>query len=108
MKYQVFIISDAEKDLYEIFKYIATYDSDEKAECMLDELEKTCNSLSQFAERGHIPLELEQIGVFNYREIHYKPYRIIYQIIKDIVSIHCILDDRRDMHQLLEERLIRE
>lgn len=107
MKYEVFIIADAEEDLYEIYNFVAVYDSVEKAEKLLTELEETCNSLLKFPKRGHIPPELERIGVLDYREIHYKPYRIIYQIIESVVYIHCVLDGRRNLQELLEKRLLR-
>ena len=45
MKYQVFILSDAEDDLYEIYRYIATYDSIEKPEKLFNKLEETCYTL---------------------------------------------------------------
>jgi len=107
MKYEVFIIADAEEDLYEIYNYVAVYDSVEQAENLFTKLEETCYSLSTFPKRGHIPPELERIAVQEYREIHYKPYRIIYQIIESVVYIHCVLDGRRDLQELLEKRLLR-
>jgi len=107
MNYKVFLISDAEEDLYDIYNYVAIHDSVENAENLLNKLEETCNSLSTFPNRGHILPELKRIGVLYYREIHYKPYRIVYQIINTDVYIHCILDGRRDLQQLLYERLLR-
>ena len=38
-------------------------------------------------DRGHLPLELERIGILEFREVFYKPYRIIYQIIGNNVPI---------------------
>ena len=64
-------------------------------------------SLAELPNRGHIPPELDRIGVVEYREIHFKPYRIIYQVIESKVYIHCILDGRRELHELLEKRIIR-
>lgn len=107
MSYEIFIIADAEEDLYEIFKYIATYDSIVNAENLISKLEEVCYSLESFSNRGHIPPELEQIGVLDYKEIHYKPYRIIYQVKETNIYIHCILDGRRELQQLLQERLLR-
>ena len=107
MKYRIHIITDAEDDLFEIYNYVAANDSTAKAENLLNKLEDTCKKLTTYPERGHIPPELERIGVGNYREIHYKPYRIIYQVIENDVYVHCILDGRRDLKDLLEERLIR-
>jgi toxin ParE1/3/4 len=58
-------------------------------------------------DRGHVPPELERIGVLEFREVFYKPYRIIYQIIGNNVYIHCILDGRRDMQDILQQRVLR-
>ena len=107
MKYKVYIISDAEKDLTELYHHVAKYDSPEKADHLLDQIESTCQTLSELAHRGPTPPELERIGIFDYKEVHYKPYRILYQIIDSSVFIHCVLDGRRDLQELLEKRLLR-
>ena len=107
MRYQVFIIYDAEEDLFEIYRYIANKDSIENAENIIQKIEETCLSLSKFPNRGHIPPELKRFGVLEFQEVHYKPYRIIYQVIESNVYIHCILDGRRDLQELLENRLFR-
>jgi len=106
-RYRVRIIEDAEQDLIEIYTYVATNDSVEKADYLLDRLETLCLSLDEPAARGHVPPELDRIGTSAYREVHFKPYRVIYQIIGRNVYIHCVLDGRRDMQALLERRLLR-
>ncbi len=106
-RYRVRLAEDAEQDLIDIHRYIAIHDSVEKAAYVLDQLESLCSQLTELPERGHIPLELDRIGVTNYREVHFKPYRVIYEVIKQDVFIHCILDGRRDMQSLLERRLVR-
>ena len=107
MKYSVLIVQDAEDDLFDIYRYILENDSDTKAEYVVSRIEETCTSLQELPDRGHIPPELERVGVFGYREIHFKPYRIIYEIEGRRVFIHCILDGRRDLQDLLEGRLLR-
>jgi toxin ParE1/3/4 len=107
IKYNIHLVSDADEDLFEIYKYVAMYDSIDKAENLLAGLEEKCNSLRDFPERGHLPPELDRIGIKIYKEIHFKPYRIIFQIIKKDVYIHCILDGRRDLMDLLQKRLLR-
>lgn len=107
MKYQVFIVSDAEEDIFDIFKYVSLNDSIQKAENLFQKLKETCLRLSEFPHSGHVPPELERIGVFDFLELHYKPYRIIYQITGSHVYIHCILDGRRDLQELLQHRLLR-
>jgi toxin ParE1/3/4 len=107
VKYAVYIISDAEEDVLDIYHYISISDSIENAEQVLRKINKACLSLSEFPNRGNIPPELERIGVVEYREIHFKPYRIIYEIVESNVYIHCILDGRRELQELLEKRIIR-
>ncbi len=106
-RYRVRIIEDAEHDLIDIYRYIARHDSVENAEYVLEQLESLCSRLTELPERGHTPPELDRIGITNYREVNFKPYRVIYEVIRQDVFIHCILDGRRDMTTLLERRLIR-
>lgn len=107
MTFQVYIIKDAEQDIVEIYDYIALSDSIEKAEYVFKNIEEKCSSLCEFPDRGHFPPELERIGIFEYREIHFKPYRIIYKIADSKVYVYCVLDGRREMQKLLENRLLR-
>jgi len=106
-RYRVRIIEEAEQDLIDIHAYIARHDSPANADYVLDQLETLCLSLVELPLRGHVPPELERIGVTGYREIHFKPYRVIYEIIGQNVFVHCILDGRRDLQSLLERRLLR-
>jgi len=107
MKYQVFILKDAEQDILELYKYVTRNDSLSKADRLIEKLEEKCRSLSEYANRGHIPPELDRVSVYSYLEILYKPYRVIYQIIDKKVFVHCILDGRRDLTNLLHQRLLR-
>lgn len=106
-RYRVRLTADAEQDLIDIYRYIALHDSSENADYVLDQLEPLCSRLTELPERGHVPPELDRIGVTNYPEIYFKPYRVIYEAIRQDVFIHCILDGRRDMTSLLQRRLIR-
>ncbi len=107
MKFSVHMVVDAEQDLLEIYRYVLLVDSLQKAEQLLEKLEFHCLKLETFPERGRIPPELQRIGVIEYRELLCSPYRIIYQIKDKEVFIHCILDGRRSLQELLEQRLIR-
>lgn len=108
MKFKVNLSFSAENDLFEIYQYVFLYDSVEKAEKLYSKLYDKCITLQEYPNRGHIPSEFSFLGIDDFLEITYKPYRIIYQIIEKVVFIHCILDGRRDMQKLLHERLIRE
>lgn len=108
MKYKVNIIKSAEDDLLELYKYIYFNVCEENADKIYSKLEEKIYSLQEFPKRGHIPSEMKLLGIEDFLEINYKPYRIIYQIIDAVVYVHCVLDGRRDMQKLLQERLIRE
>ncbi len=108
MKYVVNFVSEAEEDLFEIYKYVYLNDSEEKAEQLYQKLYEKSLQLEKYPERGHIPPELNLLDITDFLEIHYKPYRIIYRIIEREVFILCILDGRRDLQKLLQERLLKQ
>jgi len=107
MKYSINMLIDAEEDIVEIYQYVALHDSEDVAKYLLNKLEEACLNLTSYPNKGHIPPELERIGIFNYKEIHFKPYRIIYQVLNKEVYVHCVLDGRRSLQELLEKRLLR-
>ena len=107
MRISVNLVNDAETDLFDIYLYVAQHDSPEKAGRLLNNLEKTILRLETTPLRGNYPPELERIGVFDFREIFFKPYRIIYQVVKADVYVHCVIDGRRDLQDLLHNRLLR-
>jgi len=106
-KHQVIITFEAEKDILDIYDYIAKKDTLQNAEYVLDNLESLILSLEESPERGHYPPELSIQGIKEFKEIIFKPYRAIYEIIGSKVIIHLCVDGRRDMKTLLERRLIR-
>lgn len=107
MRYRIVLTIAAKSDLREIFRYVELNDSLERADKLVDGIEKTIISLAMMPDRGHCPPELERIGIREFRESHFKPYRIIYSINENEVVVHCVLDGRRDMQTLLQQRLLR-
>jgi toxin ParE1/3/4 len=107
MKYRIELIAAAKSDLREIFCYVEQHDSPERADQLVDGIEQAIIALAVMPERGHYPPELEAIRIREFREIHFKPYRIVYAIHENKVVVHCVLDGRRDMQTLLQQRLLR-
>ncbi|MFV1985619.1 MAG: type II toxin-antitoxin system RelE/ParE family toxin [Thiohalomonadales bacterium] len=106
MPYLVFLTDDASHDLEQLYDYIESHDALEKADYVLEQIEETFSSLSENPERGAYPKELLIAGLREYREIYFNPYRIIYRVIAENVYVMVIADGRRDMHTLLEHRLL--
>lgn len=104
--YAVFLTEGAEQDLESIFGYIAEVDSPDRGDYVLDRLMKAVEGLSVFPERGSYPKELLALGIKDYRQTFFKPYRVIYRVIDSRVYIYLIADGRRDMQSLLARRLL--
>ena len=73
---------------------------------VLDQLMKAVESLSRFPERGSYPKELVSLGIKEYRQTAFKPYRVIYRVLGKQVLIYLIADGRRDMQSVLAHRLL--
>lgn len=104
--YEVLLTQGAEQDLESIYDYIAEYDCQANADYVLDRVLEVVESLATFPERGAYPKELVALGIRDYRQAAFKPYRLIYRVIGQKVFIYLIADGRRDMQSLLARRLI--
>ncbi|MBA4357165.1 MAG: plasmid stabilization protein [Desulfovibrio sp.] len=107
MPHSVKLTADAERDLSDIFRYVARQDGPAQAGAVLDRLEEAVRSLGSLPGRGNFPPEQERIGVRAFREIHAVPWRILYQVQGRTVFVLCVLDARRDVQAQLQERLLR-
>jgi len=107
VKYSVELTVSATEDLNDIVQWIARNDSADKALHVLDQIQSRVSSLQDQPGRGVVPLELRSLGMDKYREVYFKPYRIIYHVRDERVIINLIADGRRDMSVLLQRRLIR-
>lgn len=104
--FKVVLTKGAEQDLEAIYDYISDFDCVANANRVLDELMKVVASLSSFPERGSYPKELVSLGIKEYRQTFFKPYRVIYRVIGRQVVIYLIADGRRDIQSALERRLL--
>ncbi len=77
------------------------------AEKVLVQLGEKADSLQTLPERGRVVPELREIGVLAYLEIVHKPWRMVYKVQGREVWIMAVLDGRRDLTDLLFERLTR-
>lgn len=104
---KVILTPEAVEDILEIYNYILERDGEERAEVILNRLEKKAYSLDTLAVRGKFPEELVPFGNRKIREVQETPWRIFYRVEKDEVFVLAVLDGRRSMAELLLERLAR-
>lgn len=82
------------------------FDCVANANHVLDELMYVVESLASHPQRGSFPKELVSLGIKEYRQALFKPYREIYRVTGSQVIIHLIADGRRDMQSVLARRLL--
>ncbi|MBK6436648.1 MAG: type II toxin-antitoxin system RelE/ParE family toxin [Rhodanobacteraceae bacterium] len=105
-KFDVLLTEGTEQDLEAIHDYISEFDCVANAKHVLDELTHVVQRLSNFPERGSYPKELVGLGIKEYRQTFFKPYRVIYRVTGSQVIIYLVADGRRDMQTVLARRLL--
>ncbi|MCL2206704.1 MAG: type II toxin-antitoxin system RelE/ParE family toxin [Fibromonadales bacterium] len=105
-EYIVNLTKDAEMDLDEIISYIAN-DSLQNALKILNKLESKVNSLNRMPERGRYVPELLDKNIREYRELIENPWRIFYKIDGNEVNVLAIIDGRRNIQEILMDKLMR-
>ena len=104
--FQVIWTKNAEYDLEEIIEYIKT-DSIEVAKEIFFEIKEQCGDLSIFPLSRRVVPELQYIGIFRYRELIYKRWRIVYKVENEKVYILIVVDSSRDIEDILFRRLLK-
>jgi toxin ParE1/3/4 len=105
MKYRVLITNAAQADLDEIYEWIRDHDSPARAEYVLERVFQVAESVATLPDRGSCPRELAPVIDVEYRQVFFKPYRIIYEVEGANIIVHLIADGRRNLQSLLRRRL---
>lgn len=106
---QIVLAAGAESDLQAIYNQRLVQrgaEGDDGAEALLDHLFDAIASLADFPLKGPIPPELLAIGIADWRQLSFPPYRVIYTVDDNVVTIAIVADGRRDFASLLERRLL--
>lgn len=106
MQFAVRLTDDAARDLQDLCDYIAGARGVGEARQVLDRIKQVLSSLGETPNRGTYPKELLDLGIREYREVFFKPYRIVYQVAEREVHVLLITDGRRDLRTLLQRRLL--
>lgn len=106
LAYEVRVTDSAERDLERIYDYLVEAESVTRADVVLDQLMHVVEQLSLFPNRGKYPDELVDMGRRQFRQVNFKPFRVIYEVRGQAVIVHVIADGRRNMRALLFRRLM--
>jgi plasmid stabilization system protein ParE len=103
-KFKVLWAPIAELDLEEIVLYIAE-ENPIDASSVLDRIEEKAGNLIRHPEKGTVVPELKKFFIKSYLQVVEKPWRIIYRINNNLVYVISIIDNRRDLEELLIQRI---
>lgn len=93
-------------DLERIAAYLAN-ESPLRAATVIDRVVERAESLASLPNRGRTPPELRSIGDRSWRELQEPPWRIIYRRLDEVVQVHAVLDGRRNLEDILMERVLK-
>ena len=105
-QYRVHWAGIAEEDLKNIILYIAE-DSPTNAREIFEKIKEKVSSLNSLPERGRTVPELQDQGIFLYRELIHTPWRIIYRIEGRKVYVLSVLDSRQNVEDILLKRMMK-
>ncbi len=104
-QYEVIWASVAEDDLARIIEYIS-FDNPANALKALNKLKEKAAYLHHSPKRGRIIPELQEYGIYQYRELIVVPWRIMYREQEDKVYVLAVLDSRQNIEDILLKRVL--
>lgn len=104
--YAVEFAAVAQGDLQAIVEFI-TADDPGAAIRVFERIEARCATLNQMPERGRVVPELAAFGIHTYRELVVSPWRVVYRVSGRTVSVLAVVDGRRNIEDVLLDRLVR-
>jgi toxin ParE1/3/4 len=96
----------ARRDLEEIIDFIAA-DRPTAARRLFERIEKRALALGSLPDLGRVVPELWCLRIEAYRELVLRPYRLVYRVEAERVLVMGPFDGRRDLEDLLLDRLLR-
>jgi plasmid stabilization system protein ParE len=96
----------AARDLERIAAYLNS-ESPVRAATSIDRIVERADSLASLPNRGRTPPELRSIGDRTWRELQEPPWRIVYRRLDEVIQIHAVLDGRRNLEDILMERMLK-
>ncbi|WP_304224776.1 type II toxin-antitoxin system RelE/ParE family toxin [Gracilinema caldarium] len=106
MEYTVHIPNSVKKDIEEIIEYYLLEKPD-YAKKIFELITTRLHSLKYFPQKSRIVSELLEYNINDYRELIESYWRIIYRIENNHVEVFTVIDSRRNVQDLLVEKLKR-
>ena len=105
-EYSINMTQNAINDLDEIIMFIAQ-NNPQTAIKIMEKIKAKINTLDHFPYRGSYVPELIKRNIKDYRQITEPPWKIIYGVDDNVVNILTIIDSRRNLQDLLIQKLLK-
>lgn len=106
-RFEIVWTSVALTDLTQIVEFLGE-DNPHQAVLWFKRIRRAVNTLRSSPQRCRVVPELQKQGVSTFRELVVVPYRVSFRIERNQVQIMGVLDGRRNLEDLLLERLVRD
>jgi toxin ParE1/3/4 len=106
MRFDVRLTDHATADLADIVDFVREHDGEARATALLTRFEGVVADLSHFPTKGVVPRELAELGTHDFRQVHFKPWRVVYRVEERVVFVVLIVDGRRNLGSILARRLL--
>jgi len=106
LRYRVVWTESAARDYESVLDYVAAHSGLLNAQHLDAKLDKAISVLDTSPARCRIVPELRLEGLTAYRELIVRPYRIMFRIHGKDVVLLSVFDGRRDLAELLLERVL--
>lgn len=104
--YEVLWAEQAVRDLESLVAFVAQ-EAPLNARRLLKRLKERADGLCRLPDRGRVVPELARFGIVAVRELVVSPYRLIYRVDQKTVMVLALFDGRRDVSDVLFDRLLR-
>ena len=103
---EIIITRDAEESFDEILRYIMIKSGATLAGKIYDRIVTKIHLLSSVSFRGKVSEELKSIGITDIYELIEAPWKIYYRLKQKQVIILLVLDSRRNLEEVLIDKII--
>ena len=103
----VVFLNSAEQDLLELKGYVLKNFGKLTWRATYKKIKDAVVRLKKFPLEGHVPHELANLNVTQYRQVIAGMNRVIYEVRGQTLYVHIVCDTRKAMQSLLTRRLLR-
>ncbi|MBF0198578.1 MAG: type II toxin-antitoxin system RelE/ParE family toxin [Planctomycetes bacterium] len=106
-KHKVIWSPSAEQDLEDIILYIDE-ENPINAQTIFEKIQNVTVNLELYPSKGKVIPELKAFGITSFQQIVLSPWRILYRQSNSTVYVMAVIDSRRDIEDILFNRITRE